>query len=146
MPLRFSEQGEMLRPFDGLLAAWRDTNACEERHFLLDFNALLSSVWLVAQLPGLIPARPGQFEQMLDVGAAESAVLKLLAAGSGYMFSRGSNGVHVATVLLAGRETEATASAHTGGLALSGAILVSLSDDGSAQHPRPQVRAISTSH
>jgi len=143
MPFTQTSYGDVLRPISGLLVAWHDTASHEERQFLLNFNNVLNAVWRVADLPGLKPSAPGRFEQMLAVGAAECAVLALIADDSGYMVSRGPDGIHVATVVLAGRDAEATASAHTGGLAVSGAILLGLTDTSSAQS---QAAAAPTSH
>ena len=65
-------------------------------------------------------------EAMLAAGAGESAALSLLPQGAGYMLSRGGNGEHLASVFLAGSDSEMTAQGATAALALIAALMAEL--------------------
>ena len=86
---------------------------------------MLAPPGMLAQL-GL---RPGEerIEAMLAAGAFESAALALLPQGTGYMLSRGANGEHLASVFLAGTDSEMTAHGATAALALIAALMAKLS-------------------
>lgn len=80
-------------------------------------------------------------EAFLLSGAAESAALALLNRSGGFMISRGSNGSHLATVVLPGQAHEYSATGETVALALlaaqTAALLseAGLLDDVSADTP-----------
>lgn len=69
---------------------------------------------------------PADFEAMIRIGAFESAAISLLGPESGYLLSRGPNGLHLASVFLPGRDVEVTAEAPTAALALVAALALSL--------------------
>ncbi len=132
MSFTTSDRGDVMRCANELLQSWQNTKVAHERAFLFRLNDLITALRSSVDLPGLQPGEPERYRKLLEVGASECAVLQLLTKESGYMFSRGPDGVHMATVVLAFREVEATASALSGGLALAGAILLSLTNRESA--------------
>ncbi len=69
---------------------------------------------------------PADFEAMIRIGAFESAAISLLGPGSGYLLSRGPNGIHLASVFLPGSDVEVTAEAPSAALALVAALALSL--------------------
>ena len=64
------------------------------------------------------PVAADAIAAMLEAGAAESAVMTLLASEVGYMLSRGGNGVYLASVVLPDGSEEVTAEGSTLALAL----------------------------
>jgi hypothetical protein len=146
MPVMLIVHREILLRADALLCSWRGTGVAHEQQFLLSMNDLVRSVRAAVDLPGLRPAPADHYMRMLECGAGECAVLQLLTDESAYMFSRGSDGVHMATVVLAGWDVEATASARTGGLALAGAILLSLTQNGSTAAVQQSIATVSAVH
>lgn len=75
----------------------------------------------IAQQAGPLVARPvaaDAIAAMLQAGAAESAVMALLAPEVGYILSRGGNGVCLASLVLPDGSEEVTAEGSTLALAL----------------------------
>lgn len=66
--------------------------------------------------------RRERFEALLAVGASECAALALMPDNAAYIVSRGSNGVHLASVMLDGDDEEVAAEAPNAGLALLAAL------------------------
>ena len=71
-----------------------------------------------------------QLEALIAVGAGESAALALLPSDAAYIVSRGSNGVHLASVMLDGVDEEVAAEASTAGLAILAAFAGALTNAG----------------
>lgn len=69
---------------------------------------------------------PADFDAMIRIGAFESAAITLLGPETGYLLSRGPNGIHLASVFLPGRDEEVTVEAPTAALALVAALALSL--------------------
>ncbi|MBU6269651.1 MAG: hypothetical protein KGN34_19050 [Sphingomonadales bacterium] len=63
-----------------------------------------------------------RFEELLAIGACESAALALLPADAAFILSRGSQGIILASVMLDGEDEEVAAEAATSGLALLAAL------------------------
>jgi hypothetical protein len=111
---------------DELLAAWRDAGPHSETEFLRSFHHLLQNGRAAAELLGVRVPESNRFDHLLDVAAFHTAVLEFLTETSAYMMSRGSDGIHMATVILTVDGVEATATARTCALAVAGAILLAL--------------------
>ena len=69
---------------------------------------------------------PARFEMMLAAQAYDSAALALLGRHTGFMLSRGPNGVCLASVILADAPVDITAEGANAALALLGAQLLAL--------------------
>ena len=91
---------------------------------------------LLAVAPASAPSRfdhlPGRarFEALLTLEAWESAALALLPSGAGYLFSRGSDGCSIASLVLADCAQDTTAEGDSPALALicalAGAVMAGM--------------------
>ncbi|MEY2943575.1 MAG: hypothetical protein RLY97_1589 [Pseudomonadota bacterium] len=99
-----------------------DADDAEQGDALRETYALMS-IAPRGQLAGMghLPDRM-IFENMLMAGAYESAALALVPPSAGFLLSRGSNGVHLASVILAGSHDEVAAEANSPAMALVAAL------------------------
>lgn len=79
-------------------------------------------------IEGVILPEAARFEAMLVAGCTAEAALSLLGGQCGFMHSRGSEGRHLASVILPGRLEEASASGESAALALAAALSLALCD------------------
>jgi hypothetical protein len=91
---------------------------------------LMNELLLVAPEPalldGLQPLAPTRLALMLKVGAHDSAVLKMLDRGSGYLLSRSGDGHSMASIALPATAREKSAAGVNPAMALVGALALSL--------------------
>lgn len=90
--------------------------------------ALLRTSPCPTWLEGLAVPDKTRFEAMLLAGCPTEAALSLLGRDCGFMHSRGSEGRHLASIILPGRMEEATASGESAALAIAAALSLSLCD------------------
>lgn len=94
----------------------------DEADRLRHAHALLATAPSPAVLAGLAVPGQGRLAALLEAGGGTSAALALLGDDSGYLLSRGSDGEHLASVVLPGAQHDVTACGDTPALALVGAI------------------------
>ena len=116
------------RQMDELLASWREAHSGSEPNFLRALFEFVETAPHRDFIQGLALPPGKRFNSLIELGAFQCAVLEWLADESSFMISRSPDGLHIATVVLAGQGIEGTAKARTGGLALAGAILLSLAE------------------
>ena len=127
------------RPMTGDAEAWRSQMLsffcrCVDGKPSQQMDRIREASVLFRQVPGdpdisSALADENRVESLLLVGAAESAALALVGRGVGYMLSRGTNGSHLATVVLPGQTQEYTATGGTVALALLAAQTAALLAD-----------------
>ncbi len=103
-------------------------SAGDEPQRIRDLRDLLIQAPCSAARCGTSLPPSDEFETQLDARASVSAVLSLLGHDCGYLLSRGSQGEHMASVILPGRADESTASADSAALALVAALAMALQD------------------
>lgn len=112
------------------------SQAQEQAARLREARTLLACAPLgLAQWHGGLPEEI-DIEAMIAAHAYESAGLALLPSNSGYMVSRGSNGMCLASIILDDADEELTSSGRTPALALLSALALSLVGKADAQAPR----------
>lgn len=124
-----------------LLSSWKDCPPEEEGLFA---SALLEIVAAAAPdlCAGLNRLSAGRLDELATHAAPTQALLEALSSESSYMLSRGKDGNHMATVVLAGTNVESTATAATASLALGGAIVLALVELHGAQLGLPVAIAL----
>ena len=88
-----------------------------------------------ALLDGIVVPSTARVEELLRYQAFEAAALAFVDTRAGYMVSRGSGGLYIASVALSGHAAEASASGATLALALLAAIAAAIGNH-AATHPR----------
>lgn len=94
----------------------------DEADCLRHVHALLAAAPSPVLLAGLAVPGRGRLAALLEAGGGTSAALALLGDDSGYLLSRGSDGEHLASVVLPGAQHDVSACGDTPALALVGAI------------------------
>ncbi|MBC2670499.1 hypothetical protein ACFOON_03000 [Novosphingobium piscinae] len=123
----------------GVLEDWRDrladlATACagayadEEHTHLLALHALVAAAPHPVLVTGLAVPAEIRLLGLLEAGGAASAALALIGPECGYLLSRGSNGDHLASVVLPGASQEVSACGDTAALALVGALARALAE------------------
>lgn len=123
----------------GLLEDWRDrladlATACagayadEEQARLREIHALLAAAPHPALIAGLLVPAESRLVRLLEAGGTTSAALALIGPDCGYLLSRGSNGDHLASLVLPGAAQEVSACGDTAALALVGALALALAE------------------
>lgn len=104
-----------------------DAEAHETRELLRDLNQLLRTA-PSALLTGLRPLSQGRLDALLEIDAAEAAVMAMFSHGTGYLLSRSGDGECLASVILPNSQAEESGSGATPALALAGALTLALLD------------------
>jgi hypothetical protein len=89
-------------------------------------NELLRIAPEMGLVDGLQTVGTAHLAMLLEAGAHDSAVLKMLDRGSGYLLSRNGDGHSLASVALPGTAREKSAAGANPALALIGALALSL--------------------
>lgn len=113
---------------NGIAIACSDCNPQQQGERIRELRRLLLCAPHPIWLEGLIVPAAARLETFLATHAWESAALSFLGHDAGYLFSRGSDGNHLASIILPGWPTEVTASASTTALAIVGALTAGLED------------------
>jgi hypothetical protein len=100
--------------------------ASEATARLREAFALFSLAPEESVMHGAALPRTAAFEAMLACGAEESAALALLPKGSGFLLSRGEDGLCLASVMLGGAHEEVTAQGATPALAMLATMAAAL--------------------
>jgi hypothetical protein len=90
---------------------------------LLEAYAILACAPHAVGQSFAMPVSEKKFRALVDIGADESAILALMGPETGYMISRGSNGVCLASIVLPGMTDVSCAEGATFALALISAYL-----------------------
>ncbi|HEY6870526.1 MAG TPA: hypothetical protein VI199_12295 [Novosphingobium sp.] len=83
-----------------------------------------------------VPPRD-RFENLIEAGACAAAVMAMIDGAAGYLLSRGSAGLHAASIYLPDAMEEVTAVGDSAALALVGAIAQALVDRHASREPAP---------
>jgi len=121
----------------GLLAG--ATESGEESHLIRLFHDLIERAPTPALLDGLTLPDARRMEAMLGAGALDAAALAFLAEDTGYCFSRGGDGAHLASILLPRSADDATASGASLASACLAALALALADSAPELHQRVRV-------
>ncbi|PLK26633.1 hypothetical protein [Novosphingobium sp. TH158] len=121
-------EGSWFDSLGELALACAGSFAGEEALRLRDAYVLLGRAPAHALLAGTKLPDPALFETLVHAGAGESAALALLGSDAGFLLSRGAQGRYLASVILPGRNEEASAGAETAALAIVGALALALQD------------------
>ena len=94
----------------------------DEADCLRNAHALLTAAPSPILLAGLAVPDRARLAELIAAGGGTSAALALLGEECGYLLSRGSDGEHLASVVLPGAAQDVSACGDTPALALIGAI------------------------
>lgn len=111
---------------EGVAIATYAAKQSDEARLLMTLNALLCAAPCRDLVTGLDPVSNESMSAQLGAGAGAAAALGMLGAKSGYMLSRGANGLHIASVILPESHEDASASGASVGIALVGAIALAI--------------------
>ena len=120
------EPGQWRERLSELCEACIEGAARETTARLREAFALFSLAPEESTLHGAPMPRTAAFEAMLACGATDSAALALLPQGSGFLLSRGEDGLCLASVMLGGSHEEVTAQGATPALAMLSAMAAAL--------------------
>ncbi len=123
---------------EGVAIATYAAKQSDEVLHLMTLNALLCAAPCPELVAGLDPVSNESISAQLDAGAGAAAALGTLGAKSGYMLSRGANGLHIASVILPESHEDVSASGASAGIALVGAIALAIVG---REHDRLKARA-----
>jgi len=119
-------RSEWLSAMQDLALACAEGADEETAPLVREMNDLLLVTPDAGWLTGLQPIGPARLTVLLEAGAPDSAVITMLARGSGYLLSRNGDGHSLASVALPGSGRENSAAGANPALALMGALALSL--------------------
>lgn len=114
--------------FEDLALTASAAPAASERTLIESLLGLLASMPMRAQSIGYREPNPRELLPLLDANGSASAILLMLPAQSGLMTSRGTEGCHIASVILRTSPEESTSVGHTFALAVVGAFALAVAD------------------
>lgn len=115
------------RRLEDLTLACVQSVAADQEERIREMRELLSRAPEPALLAGLVLPDAAAMEERLDAQCWESAALAMLDSDSAYLLSRGSQGRHLASVILPGGVEDMPSPGSTLALALIGAMALALS-------------------
>ena len=112
--------------------------AAEEGERLRELRELLVQAPSPGLVRGISVPSAERLDELIAVGAGQSAALAMLGAECGYLLSRGAGGQHLASVILPGADEETSSSGDTLALALIAALALALVDAGAGGGKQPR--------
>jgi hypothetical protein len=119
---------EWMHALDGLGMAISGSDERHEADLIRLFHDLVCHSPTPTLVLGLATPSTARLESLLDLEATDSAVLSFIGPDMGFCLSRGSEGDHLASVILPHRQEETTAAGATMALACLCALTQALAN------------------